>query len=323
MKQPSIQLAAVASLIIHAAAFMLLVYIANRHPAFNMPKAYTVNLVSVPKMSPANLPSKGEPPKAPKAEKKEQEAKELKEQAEVKEAEAKPPKAEPEKPAKTELKEPVAKKKVKPEKPKEEPKKPEKPKVEVKKPEKHVEKDKGIEPPKERVKDERPEKPKESQKPKVKPEEKPSKQETSKEDTSSVEDRIAALKAKKKLQQHAMQRAVVDVGVSKAKPGQLASGTGEGAMPSTGNVITDEYASAVSAHIKKRWVYPEAGKKGLLAVVTFTIRRNGQIENVQLEKKSGNTFYDRSALAAVTKSVPLPQPPYDNFELGVNFKDDF
>ncbi|MBF0519346.1 MAG: cell envelope integrity protein TolA [Nitrospirae bacterium] len=321
MKQPSIQLAAVASLIIHAAAFMLLIYIANRHPAFNMPKAYTVNLVSVPKTSPANLPTRGEPPKAPKQEKQEPEAKEQKEQAEVQETEAKPAKPKPEKPPKTELKEPEVKKKVKPEKPKEE----------VKKPEKHVEKDKGKEPvkekAKEKVKDEKPEKPKETSKPKVKPEvkpeEKPSKKETTSEDTSSVEDRIAALKAKKKLQQHAMQRAVVDVGVSKAKPGQLASGTGEGAMPSTGNVITDEYASAVSAHIKKRWVYPEAGKKGLLAVVTFTIRRNGQIENVQLEKKSGNTFYDRSALAAVTKSVPLPQPPYDNFELGVNFKDDF
>ncbi|QWR78657.1 cell envelope integrity protein TolA [Candidatus Magnetomonas plexicatena] len=299
MKQPSIQLAAIASLIIHAAAFMLLVYIANRRPEFTMPRAYTVNLVSLPKTSPANLPLKGEPPKAPK-----QVEPEVKEPAEEREAEAKPTKTEPEKPAKTELKEPEVKK---PEKPKEVPKKPV---------------DKGKEPVK--VKDKKPEKSKESPKPKEKPksEETPSKKETPKEDTTSVEDRIAALKAKKKIQQHAMQRAVVDVGKTSTKPGQHVSGTGQGAMPSTGNVITDEYAATVSAHIKKRWVYPEAGKKGLLAVVTFTIKRNGQIENIQLEKKSGNTFYDRSALAAVTKSVPLPQPPYDNFELGINFKDD-
>ncbi|MEO5357516.1 MAG: cell envelope integrity protein TolA [Nitrospirae bacterium YQR-1] len=308
MKQPSIQLAALASLIIHAAAFMLLMYVVKRQPQFNMPQAYTVNLVSALKTSAKNLPSKGEPVKAPEVKKPEPEP-------QVEDTDTRPVKKEPEKPSKTELKEPEVKKEVKLEKPA---------KKETKKPEKTLEKDKGTEPEKAKVKDKAKETEKANEKKDTpKPDEKPLKKETSKEDIGSVEERIAALKAKRKIQQHAMQRAVADIGRNAAKQGQHPAGTGEGAAPSTGNVISDEYAVLVSAHIKKRWVYPEAGKKGLLAVVTFTIKRNGQIENIKLEKKSGNVFYDRSALAAVTKSVPLPQPPYDNFEFGANFKDDF
>ncbi|MBF0318302.1 MAG: TonB family protein [Nitrospirae bacterium] len=139
-------------------------------------------------------------------------------------------------------------------------------------------------------------------------------------DTTTVEDRIAIMKSKKKLEQHAMLRSVIDLSKKDTKMGQSPAGTShQSTSPSFGDAVNNDYSDIVGNHIRKRWAYPESAKKGLEAIVVFSIRQDGRIEGIKLDKSSGNSFFDRSALSAVNKSVPMPQPPLDSFEVGIRF----
>jgi colicin import membrane protein len=152
---------------------------------------------------------------------------------------------------------------------------------------------------------------------KTPPKEQPPKERS--KDTSSVEDRIAMMKSKKKLEQHAMLRSVIDLSKKDAKMGQSPTGASQSTSPSFGDAVNNEYSDIVGTHIRKRWAYPESASKGLEAIVVFTIRQDGRIEGMKLEKSSGNSFFDRTALSAVNKSVPMPQPPLDTYEVGIRF----
>ncbi len=63
---------------------------------------------------------------------------------------------------------------------------------------------------------------------------------------------------------------------------------------------------------------PEFGREVLEAVVSFKIKRDGNIEQLKLESSSGNKFFDRSVMNAISKAAPLPRPPYE-IELGIRF----
>ncbi|MCG6553907.1 MAG: TonB family protein, partial [Candidatus Magnetominusculus sp. LBB02] len=138
-------------------------------------------------------------------------------------------------------------------------------------------------------------------------------------DTTSVEDRISMLRSKKRLEQHAALRSMVDLNAKSAKMGQSPTGASQSTSPSFGDAVNNEYSDIVGAHVRKRWAYPESAKKSLEAIVVFTIRQDGRVDGVKLEKSSGNSFFDRSALSAVNKSVPMPQPPLDSYEVGIRF----
>ncbi len=64
--------------------------------------------------------------------------------------------------------------------------------------------------------------------------------------------------------------------------------------------------------IQKNWAFSQEMARGnteLEAVIIVKIMRNGEIRDLWFEKKSGNTYFDNSALKAVNKSDPLPPLP--------------
>jgi len=74
----------------------------------------------------------------------------------------------------------------------------------------------------------------------------------------------------------------------------------------------DLYKLEIAYHIEKKWAFPEqfAGDRtDLEAVLVIKILPNGEIRDIWFEKKSGNSYFDESALKAVKKSNPLPPLP--------------
>ncbi len=86
------------------------------------------------------------------------------------------------------------------------------------------------------------------------------------------------------------------------------------------------YYNMIWQRIHSVWVLPEealGGKKNLETIITIRIDRNGNIEEIQFEKKSGNPYLDESALRAIKKANPLPPLPAgieeDKFDVGIRF----
>lgn len=86
------------------------------------------------------------------------------------------------------------------------------------------------------------------------------------------------------------------------------------------------YYNLIWKRIRGGWVLPDAalaGQKNLEAIIGIRISPNGQIEDIQFEKKSGNPIFDESALRAIQKSNPLPPLPPgfegERFDVGVRF----
>jgi TonB family protein len=86
------------------------------------------------------------------------------------------------------------------------------------------------------------------------------------------------------------------------------------------------YYNLIWKRIRSVWVLPDAalaGQKNLEAIIGIRISPNGQIEDIQFEKKSGNPVFDESALRAIQKSNPLPPLPPgfegERFDVGVRF----
>ena len=74
----------------------------------------------------------------------------------------------------------------------------------------------------------------------------------------------------------------------------------------------DIYKAEIPYHIEKNWAFSEqltGGDTDLIAVVVIKIMQNGEIKDIWFEKKSGNSYFNESALKAVKKSSPLPALP--------------
>jgi len=91
------------------------------------------------------------------------------------------------------------------------------------------------------------------------------------------------------------------------------------------NMKMQLYYSVIWSNIKKEWVLPEGilHDDNFVAVIDAKILRNGNVKDISFEKRSGNRFFDESAIKAVRKASPLPPLPEwikDNYiEVGVRF----
>jgi TonB family protein len=78
--------------------------------------------------------------------------------------------------------------------------------------------------------------------------------------------------------------------------------------PSPDQAKINDYSRFIWNKIKKNWVLPPSlmPKENITAIIEVRIGANGALEHVAFEKKSGNRYFDESALRAVTKSAPFP-----------------
>ena len=91
------------------------------------------------------------------------------------------------------------------------------------------------------------------------------------------------------------------------------------------NAQTKEYIGVVWSRVKKNWTMPQAlmPKENIETIIDVRISRSGALEHMGFEKRSGNRYFDDSALRAVKKSSPFPPLPYwvkdRNIEIGIRF----
>lgn len=88
---------------------------------------------------------------------------------------------------------------------------------------------------------------------------------------------------------------------------------------------TNDYIEAVWSRVKQHWTMPQAlmPEKNITTIIDVRIARNGALEYADFEKRSGNRYFDDSALRAVKKSTPFPPLPYwvldKSIEIGIRF----
>jgi TonB family protein len=136
-----------------------------------------------------------------------------------------------------------------------------------------------------------------------------------KKEEEKAEERIDAIEAKKKVERLVKLRSVISLKASgygrKDSSETTLAHTGEGSL-------FDEYYTKIRREIWQQWAFPDTGQKDLEAIISIKIMKDGTISIQRIEKSSGNPFFDKSAIKAISKASPLPPPPYE-MEIGVKF----
>ena len=87
----------------------------------------------------------------------------------------------------------------------------------------------------------------------------------------------------------------------------------------------NEYIGFINSRIQGNWTLPQAlrPKDNVETIIEVKILGNGVVERLNFEKRSGNRYFDDSAMKAVQKSMPFPPFPegmMDNYiEIGIRF----
>jgi colicin import membrane protein len=102
-----------------------------------------------------------------------------------------------------------------------------------------------------------------------------------------------------------------------------------GALSQVGNQdVVDRmqlYYALIWSRIKSQWALPQSILHGETreAIIDIQILRNGMIADTNFEKRSGNSYFDDSALKAIKKASPLPPLPDwirdSSIEVGIRF----
>jgi TonB family protein len=110
-------------------------------------------------------------------------------------------------------------------------------------------------------------------------------------------------------------------------PAEPATGGNTGGTGGTGTAEAVEvdlgpYMDAVQKRIKKKW-FPPKGEESKRLVVTFNIRKNGQMTGMKLKKSSGVSIADDAAMQAVQDAAPFDPLPAgiteDSIEINFTF----
>ena len=105
-------------------------------------------------------------------------------------------------------------------------------------------------------------------------------------------------------------------GIRKKKLINVTKGTG---IPSrVSSADAESYYAVITEDIWSEWIPPDYDATGLEVIISIKIKGDGKVVSQEIEKSSGNTFFDRSASRAISKASPLPPPPVE-MEIGVRF----
>jgi TonB family protein len=124
-------------------------------------------------------------------------------------------------------------------------------------------------------------------------------------------------KAVSAIRQNQQDKPKISAAASAASPAKMSE--------SAVNAQTKEYIGVVWSRVKNNWTMPQAllPKENIETIIDVKISRSGALEHMGFEKRSGNRYFDDSALRAVKKSSPFPPLPYwimdKNIEIGIRF----
>jgi len=88
----------------------------------------------------------------------------------------------------------------------------------------------------------------------------------------------------------------------------------------------DSYYAEIWAKVRGQWSMPQGilPQGNIETVINAKILRNGTVVDVSFERKSGNRYFDDSAIRALKKASPLPQLPSwvrgNSIEIGIRFR---
>ncbi len=99
-----------------------------------------------------------------------------------------------------------------------------------------------------------------------------------------------------------------ETAAAQSKDSPAASTTPKTAASSEYSSQLNEYSRLVWFKVKRNWSLPAAlmPKNNVEAVIELRIAKSGAVEHIGFEKRSGNSYFDESALRAVKKSTPFP-----------------
>lgn len=118
--------------------------------------------------------------------------------------------------------------------------------------------------------------------------------------------------------------------VSKPPPAagkQAAQAEGQTGQADAGQRM-DPYYAEIWARIRGQWSLPQGilPKGNVETVINVRILRNGAVVDIGFEKRSGNRYFDESAVRAIKKASPLlPLPSWirgNDIEIGIRFRSD-
>ena len=145
-------------------------------------------------------------------------------------------------------------------------------------------------------------------------------------DASSVKEALNRLK-KKVEETEATASQPYEAGSTKGGSAVVGTGAGTG---TGGGAQTIEairiYQAEIQYRIQKNWALSQqlAGDSSMLeAVLAIKIMRDGEIDEIWFDKRSGNSYLDESAYKAIVKSNPLPALPREyigsSYKIGLIF----
>jgi TonB family protein len=91
------------------------------------------------------------------------------------------------------------------------------------------------------------------------------------------------------------------------------------------NAKMNIYYNLIWSRIKGKWTLPQGilHRENLEAIVQAKILRNGTVVDLSFEKRSGNRYFDESAMKAMKKAIPLPPLPdsvrENSIDVGIRF----
>ena len=148
----------------------------------------------------------------------------------------------------------------------------------------------------------------------------------------SPKEKSLALPSKAKLKRPPpMKKAVRSSGPKAAQKKTLVAATGSKTSTRGASISLDAasfpftyYLRAVERKISSNWepvVQGISSGEARRVIVAFRITRDGSVQQVAVEKSSGLSFFDQSALRAVKRSAPLPPLPdaFPEDSLGIHF----
>jgi colicin import membrane protein len=105
-------------------------------------------------------------------------------------------------------------------------------------------------------------------------------------------------------------------GIRKKKLISVSKGAG---IPShVSSADSGSYYGLITKKIWSEWIPPDYDASGLEVIISIKIGKDGKVIEHEVEKSSGNIFFDRAASKAIIKASPLPTPPVE-MEVGVRF----